>query len=73
MNLLGIICIPSINHYSSFCYNGLIDKLNLTKGKSYYYDDMYNSGELQLINNSNFIKKIENISKFIPFILVYGH
>ena len=42
MNLLGIFCMPSVNHYSSFCYNYLTDKLNLTKGNSYYYDDMYN-------------------------------
>ena len=73
MNLLGIFCMPSVNHYSSFYYNYLTDKLNLTKGNSYYYDDMYNIGEIQLIDNSNFRKKIEIISKYNPFILVYGY
>ena len=64
--------MPNINHYSSFCYNCLNDSLNLIKGYSYYYDDMYNAGEVQLIDNSDFNKKIEKISKFNPFIIVYG-
>jgi len=71
-SLLGIICMPKINHYSSFCCNCLNDSLNLIKGHSYYYDDMYNDGEVQLIDNSDFNKKIEKISKFNPFIIVYG-
>ena len=26
LNLLGFICMPSVNHYSSFCYNYLTEK-----------------------------------------------
>ena len=48
--------MSGVNHYSSFCYNCLTDKLDLIKGNSYYYDDMYNNGEIQL-DNSKYRKK----------------
>ena len=72
MSLLGIICMPSINHYSAYCHNCFTEKLNYEKNNSYYYDDTYNGGEVQIIENPNFKSKIEFISKYNPFIILYG-
>ena len=36
MSLLGIICMPSINHYSAYCHNCFTEKLNYEKNNSYY-------------------------------------
>ena len=33
---------------------------------------MYNGGEVQIIENPNFKSKIEFISKYNPFIILYG-
>ena len=72
MSLLGKIYMPNINHYSAYCHNCFTEKLNYEKNNSYYYDDMYNGGEVQIIENPNFKSKIEFISKYNPFIILYG-
>ena len=70
--LLGIIFLPLISHYSAYCHYCYIEKLNLQLGKSYYYDDLVNKGKIELINESNFRNKIAFISKYNPFVLIYG-
>jgi len=41
--------MPSINHYTAYCNNYLINELNVQFGKSYYYDDLLNKGEIKII------------------------
>jgi hypothetical protein len=71
-NLLGIICQPNINHYTSYCHNCQTTKLNLLLNNSYYYDDMFNKGEIINIKENDFNKKFVIISSYNPFIIIYG-
>ena len=54
--LLGIIYLPSSNHYTSYCHSCFTNKLNLVKNKSYYYDDILN-GEIIKIEDNYFKNK----------------
>ena len=65
--------MPAINHYSAYCHYNYSDKLNLKPGFSYYYDDLLENGKMELIEEKGFISKIEKISKFNQFILLYAH
>ena len=55
--LVGIICLPSSNHYTSYCHKCFTNNLNLVKNKSYYYDDILNGGEIIQIEDNDFKKK----------------
>ena len=70
--LNSIICFPSENHYTGYCHFCEIDDLNFKKGISYYYDDLVSNRLIDIINDSNYNDKINNIIKYNPFILIYG-
>ena len=72
MKLLFIICMQNINYYTSYYHDCKSDKLNLIHGKSYYYDDLFNNGEIQKSRKKTFKSKLEFISNFNPFIVIYG-
>ena len=67
--MVGIICLPRNNHYTSYCHCCFTNKMNLVKNKSYYYEDMANGGVIIPIEDNDFKKKwmIYN-----PFIIIYG-
>ncbi len=72
MRLFYIICMLSINHYTSYCHDCKTNKINLIPGKGNYYDDLPYNGVIQIVEKFNFKSKIEFISNFNPFVAIYG-
>ena len=70
--LKGIICCPTINHYSSYCHFCEVEDLNLNYGSSYYYDDLHKNGLIEKIDENTFNTKLGKILSYNPFILLYG-
>ena len=50
--LRGIINTPQFNHYTSTLINTPNNIKSLKKYCSYYYDDLLNKGEIELITNN---------------------
>ena len=69
--LNSIICFPSENLYTGYFHFCEIDDLDFKKGISYYYDDLVSNRSIDIINDSNYNDKINNILKYNPFILIY--
>ena len=56
--LKGIICCPSLNHYSSYCHYCEVNDLNLNTWSSYYYNDLHKNGLVEEIKEDSFDAKI---------------
>ena len=50
--LKGVICMPSIDHYTVFLTNVYNNLLELKNGTNYYYDGRFNNGEIIEYDNS---------------------
>ena len=69
--LYALICIPNHNHYTSFWNICLNDELNIALNESYYYNDLLENGEIELIKGLNFETKLNQKIEFNPYIIIY--